>query len=77
VQTGIGIVVVAGERGPRRDRDSRAEVGLLLNLGMGIDFYVTEQISLGTGFLFNIMPTDPLDEVFFWGWKVIEAKVHF
>jgi hypothetical protein len=77
VQAGAGIVLIAGERGPRRDGRSRAEVGLLLNLGMGVDFYIDEQLSLGTGFLFNIMPTDPLDEVFFWGWKMIEAKVHF
>lgn len=72
-QAGAGVAVVSkGRRG-----DHRTELGLLLMFGFGVDFYVTEEFSLGSGLLFNILPTEPRGELFYLGWKFIEAKVHF
>jgi hypothetical protein len=77
VQAGIGLVVFADEHRHGGGRHAHGELGLLLTLGPGVDFYLTRDVSLGTGFLFNIMPTTPLGEVFYFGWKMIEARYHF
>lgn len=72
-QAGAGIALISN----RRRGEYRSELGLLLVFGLGADFFVTEEFSLGTGLLFNIMPTEPRGELFYLGWKVIEAKFHF
>jgi hypothetical protein len=42
-----------------------------------VDIYFWDDVSLGTGVLFNFLPLDTAGETFYFGWKVIEAKVHF
>jgi hypothetical protein len=76
-QAGLGVAVVGRERGPRHDRRFRTEAGLLLLFGLGVDFYLSEELSLGTGLLFNILPTKPSGESFYLGWKLIEVGFHF
>jgi hypothetical protein len=74
VQLGPGIAVVSGHN---HRHDHHTQLGLLILLGLGVDFYIWENVSLGTGLMFNYLPTYPVDEGFFFGWKLIEAKVHF
>jgi hypothetical protein len=81
IQLGPGLVVVSADHhhdhGRHHGHHHHTELGFLLMAGFGIDFYVWENVSLGTGVLFNFMPTRPVDDSFYFGWKVIEAKVHF
>lgn len=51
--------------------------GLAILFGLGVDFYIWDNVSLGTGFIWNWLVTEPANERFFFGWKVIEAKFHF
>jgi hypothetical protein len=81
IHFGPGLVLVSGHHDRHHfDRDHHhhgAHVGLLLTLGLGVDFYLWENVSLGTGVLFNWLPLDTGGETGFFAWKVIEAKVHF
>ena len=82
IHFGPGFVMVSGHHHRHHhDRDHHhhhgAHVGLLLTLGLGVDFYLWENVSLGTGVLLNWLPLDTGGETGFFAWKVIEAKVHF
>jgi hypothetical protein len=73
VHAGPGFAVVSG----RHDGHRGTHIGLLLTLGLGVDIYFWDDISLGTGVLFNFLPLNTAGETFYFGWKVIEVKVHF
>lgn len=80
VHFGPALAVGFGDHGHRknhRGHDDGTEVGLGLVLGAGVDFYLWEDISLGTGILWNWLVTAPIDERFYFGWKVFEFKFHF
>jgi hypothetical protein len=75
---GPGLAIVTAEH-KRREEPRRylTEPGLVLTFGLGVDFYAWENVSLGTGFLWNWLVTRPAGQTFFFGWKVIEARFHF
>lgn len=60
-----------------RHHDHGTDVGFGVVLNTGVDFYIWEDVSLGTGFIWNWMVTRPLGDRFYFGWKVVEAKYHF
>ncbi|MCA8944947.1 MAG: hypothetical protein KDB29_01850 [Planctomycetes bacterium] len=80
VHLGPAFVIASGDHDHHRHHrhhDPDTEVGFAIVLGTGVDFYITDNLSLGTGFLWNWLVTRPLDDRFYFGWKVIEAKFHF
>lgn len=80
VYFGPALVLAIGEhqgRSGHRRHDPGTEAGVAATLGIGVDFYLNRELSLGTGFLWNWLVTRPLDDRFYFGWKIIEAKVHF
>lgn len=71
---GAGLVFLDEDRRGGADDD---DAGLLLNVGFGLDFYASDRLSFGTGVLFNFMPSDVLDEHFFFSWQVATLSFHF
>jgi opacity protein-like surface antigen len=73
VQAGLGLTHIDRKR-RRRYRD---ETGFLMNLGMGVDYAVSENVSIGSRMLFNILPGDVEDENFYFSWQVAGLRYHF
>lgn len=73
LQAGTGFAYIHKERG----RDNLDDVGFLINLGFGGDYYLNERFAVGSNMLFNIMPDDVIDENFIFSWQVLTARFHF
>ena len=74
VNYGIGILYLdEDQRGGGDDDDA----GLLLNVGFGFDVYISDRVSFGSSVLFNFMPSEVLDEHFFFSWHVGTLSFHF
>ena len=73
VQGGIGLAHYSTDT---RGRD-RNETGFLLNMGFGIDYYLTEKIALGSNMLFNVIPGAVLGDRFVYSWQLASLRFHF
>ena len=73
VQGGLGLVHLDRDH-KFRDRDDTA---FLLNMGFGVDFPLTEKLSVGSHMMFNVVPGDVLDENFFFSWQMFTAQIRF
>ena len=74
VNAGLGLVYMEKERKHRTDAD---EVDFLLNTGFGLEYDLHESVSVGTHFLFNIVPWEVVDERFFFSWQVLTLTLRF
>jgi hypothetical protein len=73
VQGGIGLARYSVDvPGP-----DPSDTGFLLQLGFGIDYYLTESIALGSNMLFNVMPAEVLGDRFFYSWQMASLRFHF
>jgi hypothetical protein len=72
-QFGLGLTHIDKEN-RRRDRD---DTGFLMNLGFGVDYAVTKNVSFGSRMLFNILPEDVLNENFYYSWQVAAIRYRF
>ncbi len=70
---GIGLVYIEKEN--RRGDDD--DVGFLFNVGFGGHFQVSDETSIGSTLLFNVMPDDVVGENYFFSWKLISVKFRF
>jgi hypothetical protein len=73
VQGGAGVAWFQRDNTPGDDD----EVGLLLQVGGGVRFKMTDELSLGTQMDFNFLPSDPLDESFYFSWEVLQFVFHW
>ena len=73
VQGGMGLAYLQKDN-RRGDND---DVGFLFNFGFGADYHLTNELSLGSNILFNVMPDKVLGENFFFSWQLISASFHF
>jgi hypothetical protein len=73
VQGGAGIVYLDDDRVPDGDDD----VGLLLQVGGGLRYRMTDTLSLGTQMQFNFVPADVHDERFYFAWEVVQFVFAF
>ena len=74
VQAGLGFAYVDKDRGGR-DRD---DTEFMLNGGLGLEYRVNTQFSVGSAVLFNGMPAgNAVGEDFFFSWQLVTARVHF
>ena len=70
---GIGFAVIEN-----KDRGgSNRGVGFLANAGVGIDYVLSERVSVGSRMIFNFLPGRTLDENFFYSWEIIGLKLDF
>lgn len=73
VQGGLGIAYI-GEDHQDHWRD---DVGFLINFGCGLEFFLSDRISLGTNILFNFLPVDTLGENYFFSWQFVTFRFQF
>ena len=73
-QVGAGIAFLDKDEDGGRTRDG---LGFLFNVGIGADFPIDDNISLGTSILFNILPAKVAGENFFFSWQVLSVKISF
>lgn len=73
VQAGLGMVYLEKERGNDEDDDA----GFLMNGGVGAQYWLTDDMAVGTNMLFNGMPEDVLDENFFFSWQLVTFRYRF
>jgi hypothetical protein len=73
LQGGIGLLYL--------NRDVRGgdidDTEFLFNLGLGLDFPLTERVSVGTQMLFNVIPGSALGEKFFFSWQLATVEYRF
>ncbi|MEQ8766792.1 MAG: hypothetical protein RL885_22960 [Planctomycetota bacterium] len=70
---GIGFAYIEDDDIPFDDDD----LGLLLNLGLGADVFIIENVSVGTAIYFNFLPDKVLDERYFTSWEILSVNFHF
>lgn len=73
IQTGVGAVYIEKERG-NNDVD---DWGFLVNGGVGAQYWLTDEMAVGSNMLFNGMPEDVVDENFFFSWQVVTFRYRF
>ncbi len=72
---GIGFAFIEDDdRPPWKDDD---DIGLMLNVGLGLDVFVAEDISIGTSAILNILPGEVLGESLFVSLQVLYIDLHF
>ena len=70
---GFGAAYLEKER-PGPDRH---DWGFLIDLGIGGDFWVTDQFAVGTKATFHLMPDDVAGEHFLFSWQVLTGRFSF
>lgn len=73
-QAGLGFAYIDEDDAGGDDSD---DAGFLVHAGGGVDFFVTERLSLGTAVYFNFLPGEVQDEDFFFSWHVITFTIWF
>lgn len=73
LNAGIGAVYLNVEHTPG-DND---EIGLLLNVGAGLDYQLSDSTSLGTNILCNFIPYEVMGENFFFSWQLLSITFRF
>lgn len=72
---GIGVGVL--ENGDRGGRADTRQTGFLVNTGLGVDYALNEQLSVGTRVIFNFLPGRTLNEDMFYSWEIVGFKFAF
>jgi opacity protein-like surface antigen len=67
VEAGIGFIYAGLNRSRGKDEN---DLSVLFPLGFGVEYRLTNSISLDTNFLFNFTDLDVRDEYFFFTWLV-------
>lgn len=70
---GIGFAVINNDD---RGGDTQAS-GFLANAGFGLDYLLSDRVSVGSRMIFNFLPGKTLDEQFFYSWEIIGVKLNF
>ena len=70
---GMGFAVI--ENDDRRG-DNRS-AGFLINAGFGLDYQLTQRLSIGSRMIFNFLPERTLEEKFFYAWEMGGIKFAF
>ncbi|MBJ20975.1 MAG: hypothetical protein CL933_16330 [Deltaproteobacteria bacterium] len=71
--SGIGFAVI--ENDDRAGDDQSA--GFLINAGFGLDYVLSEHLSIGSRMILNFLPERTLDEKFFFSWEVGGIRLSF
>lgn len=70
---GLGFAYLERNRRGADDDD----LGFLFNLGMGIQYESTERLAFGTRVTFNVMPSEVLNDRFFFSWQLAQIRYRF
>jgi hypothetical protein len=70
LQSGLGLSY--------RNRDSGGDdIGFLLNFGGGLDYRLSDSVSLGTRMLFNFLPVNVFGDSFYYTWEMASFRYRF
>lgn len=72
VQTGMGLTYI--EEGRRNTRD---DAEFLINLGVGADYALSDNVSVGSRMLFNFLPDEVVGQGFYYSWQVASLRYRF
>jgi opacity protein-like surface antigen len=70
---GMGLAILDQDKRPGDNTDA----GFLLNVGLGIEYEVSEHLYLGSQMKFNILPFQTLGQKFFYTWQVGGVRLAF
>lgn len=70
---GIGFAILNNDD---RGGDTQ-DAGFLVNTGFGIDYLLSDRVTIGSRMLFNFLPGGTLDERFFYAWEVASVRLNF
>ncbi len=73
VQGGVGFAYLHEDDRKGDDDD----IGVMINIGGGINYEIADRTLLGSHMLFNAMPDKVLDENFFFSWQVVTIGWEF
>jgi opacity protein-like surface antigen len=73
VQGGLGISHYDIEVGPVDDDDT----GFLINMGLGAEYAVSEDVAIGSNMMFNTVPTFTPDQAFYFSWQFVQVRYRF
>ena len=75
LQGGLGFAYIDKDRSaPKKDKD---EVGFLLNMGVGLEFELSDSVSIGNSILFNVLPVRTARQNFFFSWQFATMRYRF
>jgi opacity protein-like surface antigen len=75
VQGGLGFAYIDKDRNaPKKDKD---DVGFLMNMGLGLEYQVSDSVTLGNNLLFNVLPDKTARQNFFFSWQFATVRFHF
>ncbi|MEM9174422.1 MAG: hypothetical protein AAGC67_04250 [Myxococcota bacterium] len=70
---GIGFAVIENsERG-----GANRGAGFLVNAGVGLDYILSDRLTIGSRMIFNFLPGGTLDETFFYSWEIAGVRLNF
>ncbi len=72
---GMGFMYL--EKDHRRPGRDEEDADFLLTTGFGAEYAVQENLFLGTGFLFDIVPAGVAGERFVFGWQILTLRAAF
>ncbi len=73
VFAGIGFAVITDDD---RNGDDRS-AGFLINAGFGVDYVLSQRVSIGSRMILNFLPENTLAQNFFYSWEVVGVKLSF
>jgi hypothetical protein len=73
LQAGAGIAYIQHKHGKGEDDG----VGGLIDLGFGIEYPLSQKVSIGSGMLFHVVPGSPAGETFYFSWQMVSARLRF
>lgn len=73
VQFGLGLIYLEKER----RGGTSSQVDFLTNVGIGLEYFFSDQLAVGTNMIFNFVPGEVLDEHFIFCWQVLTFRFQF
>jgi len=70
---GMGFAVLEKDDRPNKNTSS----GFLANVGFGLEYEINEHVFVGSQMMFNFLPTEVLDEKFFYSWQIAGLRIKF
>lgn len=70
---GIGFAVIENDK---RGGDKKS-AGFLVNAGFGLDYQLSEHLSIGSRMIFNFLPERTLEQKFWYSWEVAGIRLAF
>ena len=48
-----------------------------MNAGFGLDYILSDRLTIGSRMIFNFLPGGTLDETFYYSWEIAGVRLNF